>query len=98
MKDLVKNIVYAGVGAAFLTRDKIEELKNDLVDKGNMTREEGRQFVEELIAKSEKARDGLELWINQRVEERVRHLNLATQEDIDDLKRKIEELQVALNK
>ncbi len=98
MKDLVKNIVYAGVGAAFLTRDKIEELKNDLVDKGNMTREEGRQFVDELIAKSEKARDGLELWINQRVEERIRQLNLATREDVDELKRKIEELQVALNK
>ncbi len=98
MKDLVKNIVYAGVGAAFLTRDKIEELKNELVDKGNMTREEGKQFVDELIAKSEKARDGLELWINQRVEERIRQLNLATREDVDELKRKIEELQVALNK
>jgi len=98
MKDLLKNIVYAGVGAAFLTRDKIEELKNELVEKGNLSREEGRQFVDDLVRRSEKAKDNLELWIGQRVEEKIRQLNLATREDVEELKRKVEELQVALNK
>jgi polyhydroxyalkanoate synthesis regulator phasin len=34
MKELLKNVVYAGVGAAFLTRDKIEEVRGELVNKG----------------------------------------------------------------
>ncbi len=98
MKDLLKNVVYTGIGAAFLTRDKIEELKGDLIEKGKLTREEGKQFVDDLMKKSEKAKDELELWINKRVEERIQQLDLATKDDIADLQRKIEELQVAINK
>jgi polyhydroxyalkanoate synthesis regulator phasin len=98
MKDMVKNVLYAGIGAAFLTKDKIEELKNDLVEKGKLSREEGKQFVDDLIKKSERAKDELELWINKRVEEKIDQLDLATKDDIADLRRKIEELQVAINK
>ncbi len=98
MKDLFKNVVYASIGAAFLTKDKIEELKGDLVDKGKLTREEGKQFVDDLIKKSEKAKDELDLWINKRVEDRIKQLDLATKDDVAELQRKIEELQVAINK
>ncbi len=97
MKELMKNVVYAGVGAAFLTKEKIEELNRELVEKGKMTQEEGKKFVEELIKKSENAKDQLELWISQRVEDRIRQLNLATRDELADLKRQVEELQVAIN-
>ena len=33
MKETLKNILYTGIGIAFLTKDKIEELKADLVEK-----------------------------------------------------------------
>jgi polyhydroxyalkanoate synthesis regulator phasin len=98
MKDMVKNVLYAGIGAAFLTKDKIEELKTELVEKGKLSREEGKEFVDDLIKKSQRAKDELELWINKRVEEKIDQLDLATKDDIADLRRKIEELQVAINK
>ncbi len=98
MKDLLKNVVYAGVGAAFLTKDKIEELRGELVNKGKITKDEGKEFVDELIKKSESAKDQLELWLNRQVEDRVKQLDLATSDEVADLRRMIEELQVALNK
>ena len=98
MKEMLKNVVYAGIGAAFLTKEKIEELKSDLIAKGKMSQEEGKQFVDDLLRKSERAKDQLELWINKRVEERVDQFNLATKDEVAELRRKIEELQVALNK
>ena len=97
MKETLKNIFYAGIGAAFLTKDKIEELKGDLIEKGKLSQEEGRQFVDDLMRRSEKAKDQLNLWINKQVEDRVNQLNLATKDEIAELRRKIEELQVALN-
>jgi len=97
MKETLKNILYAGIGAAFLTKDKIEELKGDLIEKGKLSQEEGRQFVDDLMRRSEKAKDQLNLWINKQVEDRVNQLNLATKDEIAELRRKIEELQVALN-
>lgn len=98
MKEMLKNVMYAGIGAAFLTKEKIEELKGDLIEKGRMSQEEGKQFVDELLRKSEKAKDQLDLWINKRVEDRVKQLNLATKDEVAELQRKIEELQVAINR
>jgi polyhydroxyalkanoate synthesis regulator phasin len=98
MKEMLKNVVYAGIGAAFLTKEKIEELKSELVEKGKLSQEEGKQFVDDLLRKSEKAKDQLDLWINRRVEEQVKQLNLVTRDEIVELQRKVEELQVALNK
>ena len=97
MKELLKNMIYTGVGAAFLTRDKIDEIRKELVERGNLTREEGKEFVEDLLKKSNNARDQLEIWLNRQVEERIKGLNLATVDELDELRRKVEELQVALN-
>ena len=98
MKEMLKNVMYAGIGAAFLTKEKIEELRKDLIEKGKLSQDEGKQFVDELIRKSEKAKDQLDLWINKRVEDRVKQLNLATKDEVAELQRKIEELQVAINR
>ncbi len=98
MKELLKNVVYAGVGAAFLTRDKIEEVRGELVNKGKLTKDEGKEFVDDLLKKSESARDQLELWLTGQVEDRVKQLDLATSDEVAELRRQIEELQVAINK
>jgi polyhydroxyalkanoate synthesis regulator phasin len=98
MKETLKNILYTGIGIAFLTKEKDEELKADLIEKGKMSQEEGRQFVDDLLRRSEKARDQLDLWINKRVEERIAQFDLATRDELADLRRKVEELQVALNR
>ena len=98
MIDLLKNVVYAGVGAAFLTRDKIEEVRGELVEKGKMTKDEGKEFVDDLIKRSESAKDQLELWLTRQVEDRVNQLNLATTDEVADLRRQIEELQVVINR
>ena len=98
MKEMLKNVVYAGIGAAFLTKEKIEDLSRDLIEKGKMSQEEGRQFVDDLLRRSEKAKDQLDLWISRRVEERIGQFNLATRDEVAELRRQIEELQVTLNR
>ena len=97
MIDLLKNVVYTGVGAAFLTKEKIEEIRSDLVTKGNLSKDEGKAFVDDLIKRSDSAKDQLELWLTRKVEDRVKQLNLATSDEVADLRRKIEELQVVIS-
>lgn len=98
MKEMLKNVLLVGIGAAFLTKEKIEELQKELIEKGKMTQDEGKQFIDELMKKAEMTKDQLELWVNRRVEDRLKQLNLVTKDEIKELERKIEELQVALNK
>ena len=98
MKELLKNIVYTGIGAAFLTKDKIESLKDDLVAQGRMKEEEGKQFVQELVDKTAAIKDSLDLKISEIIEEKLKKCDLVTRADFDDLKRQVQELQAALNK
>ncbi|WP_457574237.1 phasin family protein [Desulfolithobacter sp.] len=97
MKELLKNMLFMGAGAVFLTKEKLEELKNELVDKGKLTQDEGKELVDEWMKKSETLKDQFELKLNQMVADQIKKMNLATAEDIQELRRKIEELQVAIN-
>lgn len=98
MKELLKNVVYTGIGAAFLTKEKIEELKDDFIKQGKIGQDEGKRFVDEMVQKTDSIKESLDLKINKIVEERIKQLNIATTDDLADLRRQVEELQIALNK
>ncbi len=98
MKELLKSIAYTSIGAAFLTKDKIEELKDDLVEQGKISQDEGKQFVDELVKKTDSIKDSLDLKISKIVEEKIKQLDIVTNDDFADLRRQVEELQIALNK
>ena len=97
MKDVLKNVMYAGIGAAFLTREKLEEVGKELTEKGSLSVEEGKTFVDDLLKKSEVAKANLEQWIGRRVEERVKSCRCSNAAEIAKLRRRIEALEAALN-
>ena len=98
MQELIKSIFYLGAGAAFATKDKIDEIKNDLVEKGKMTQEEGKQFVDDLMKKSENARDNMEKKVREVVTEQMDKMNIATKDDLADLQNQVQELRKMLEK
>jgi polyhydroxyalkanoate synthesis regulator phasin len=98
MRELLKSVVYTGIGAAFLTKEKIEALKDDLVERGKISQDEGKQFVDELVKKTASIMDSLDLKISRIIEEKIKQLDIPTNADFADLRRQVEELQVALNK
>ena len=98
MKELLKNIVYTGIGAAFLTKEKIEELRDELVGQGKISKDEGKEFVDELINKTDSIKNSLDVKISRIIEEQIKQLDIPTNADFEDLRRQVEELQVALNK
>ncbi len=98
MRELLKSIAYTGIGAAFLTKEKIESLKDDLVKQGKIEEDEGKEFVQELIQKTASIKDSLDLKISQIIEREIKNLDIPTNADFADLRRQVEELQIALNK
>lgn len=92
MQEMLKNIAYAGLGLAFLTKEKIEELKDDLLAKGRLSQEEGKQFADDLINRSEKAKEQLGQWIDKKVAERFDRLNVASKDEITALHAAIDDL------
>jgi polyhydroxyalkanoate synthesis regulator phasin len=98
MKDLLKNVMYAGIGAAFLTREKLEEVGKDLAEKGSLSVDEGKAFVDDLLKKSESAKINLEQWIGRKVEERMKSCRCVNADELAELRRRLDELEAALNK
>jgi polyhydroxyalkanoate synthesis regulator phasin len=98
MQELLKNLLYLGAGAAFVTKEKIEELKDDLVGKGKLTQDEGKQFVDDLLNKSDDIKGKFEEKINEVVAAQLDKVNVAKSDDISDLRAQIQELRALIEK
>ncbi len=97
MIDLVKKVLLTGVGVAALTKDKIEEVARDFVEKGKMTEKEGRAFVDDLVTRSEESRAELQKQIESRVQKVLEKMDLAKKTEVDALKIELEKLREELN-
>ena len=96
MQEFVKGVFYLGAGLAFMTKEKIEEVKKDLIDRGKMTQDEGRQFVDDLMKKSEQAKADVEKKVREVVAEQLERMKVATTDDIAELRKQIDELRITL--
>jgi polyhydroxyalkanoate synthesis regulator phasin len=52
LKDLVERLFLLGVGAAALSKDRLQEIVEELVRRGHLSRDEGRDMVDKLVART----------------------------------------------
>lgn len=93
MIELVKKALLTGVGVAALSKEKIEDLAKEIVEKGKMTEQEGQKLVDQLLSSSEDARQDLQKQIEEKIQAVLDKMDLAKKSDLDALKLEIEELQ-----
>jgi polyhydroxyalkanoate synthesis regulator phasin len=48
LRDLAEEALFAAIGAAALTKERADDLVDELAERGKMTREESRAFVDDL--------------------------------------------------
>jgi polyhydroxyalkanoate synthesis regulator phasin len=87
----------AALGAFELTREKVEQLVDELVKKGEVTKEERAEFVRKLTEKTSKFRTELETKIEDGIARAVDRMKVATKSDLDELQKRIDELSQKLS-
>lgn len=92
MKDMIDRAISLGMGLAVASKEQVEKLVDELVKKGEMSRNESSAFVDEMVKKGEEARHNVEALIQERIQQALGERNLATKEDIARLENRIEEL------
>lgn len=108
MIEEIKKLSLAALGAASTTYEKVSDIIDELVVKGRISVEEGRQISEELkrdlMIKAESAKtkanekiDEIKPVTRQELNDIINNLNLATKQDIDNLKSKITQIEEKLN-
>ena len=98
MFDLIKKTMFTGLGLAFLTKEKIAELSKEVIEKGNLSEKEGKEFVDQLSRKAEDARKEVRGQIEKTVRDTLKTLNLATRDDLVRLEKKMKELDKVMKK
>lgn len=94
MIDLVKKGVLLGLGAAELTRERVENTVDELIRRGELAQKERKIAVDELLESARKAQDEFLKRVRGAVERTVTELGLPTKADLA----KIEERLAALEK
>jgi polyhydroxyalkanoate synthesis regulator phasin len=98
MIDLIKKAMFSGVGIIAMTKDKIEEVAQDFVEKGKFSEQEGKKFVEEFLKRSDESKEAIRRQIDERIQFALQKANIAKSSEVDELKTQIKELQDALEK
>ena len=98
--ELLKNFVYAGVGLAALTTDKVKETVEDLVEKGKISDTEGKKIIEEFFKSTESKKDDFEAKMKSLGDNISSKFDFLKKEDdeVATLKNRIEELEAKLKK
>lgn len=81
-----------GIGAYALTREKIEKATDDMIRRGEMSREEGKAYVEDVLKRMETNKREIETKLETFVHDTVHKLSLPTHSDVEALRCEVETL------
>lgn len=93
MEDTFKKILYSGIGFISLTKSKIDEVVDDLIDRGRLSREEGEKIINDFKKESGSSKEAVENELYRWMEKAMVKMDIAHKKDIKDLQSQLEELQ-----
>jgi len=93
MEELIKKVLYTGVGLVASATEKVQQQVNDLVENDKISKDEGKKIVDSFVKSTEEKKTELETRLNEMVEGIINKLDLVRKSDIDDLIKKVERLE-----
>lgn len=93
MEMTLRKLLLAGIGSVATTYEKAESIVDELVKKGEIAVNEGKELNEELKRKADKYRTEDGTLTIQSLKTALSDLNLVTKQDMDDLKKRVEKLE-----
>jgi polyhydroxyalkanoate synthesis regulator phasin len=89
----LRKTLYAGVGMAFMTRDKIEDLARKLAEESKLNEADVKKFIDELLKKSEETKAAFDGAIDKGVTAALERLDLARNRDLKALEARVKALE-----
>lgn len=96
MSSTLEKFLYAGVGFALKGKDKVEEIANRIIEQSKLSQEEGRRFVEEMVAKSEETREEVRKMVEDQVRKTLKDMGIVTKSELEALEARMAALEEKL--
>jgi polyhydroxyalkanoate synthesis regulator phasin len=85
MLELLRKAALAGLGIVTLKEEKVKEIVNELIEQGELSKEEGNLFVKELRERVEKNKADLEKRLSEILKRTLDKMNVPTKEELNRL-------------
>lgn len=92
-KSILRKVGLFGIGLWALTEEKITEYSKELIENGDLNKEEGKKFVKEILEEQKKQKDDMEAKISSKVQETMRKAESVKDDELTTLKQQIQDLQ-----
>ena len=89
MSDMLERVFLLGVGAASLTKEKITDLVDELVKKGQLTKEEGESLLDKTAARAKEESGNIKEMASDTFQDTLRALGIAGRDELEELERRI---------
>lgn len=83
---MLKNLVYAGIGAAVVMKEKVEEEVKKLEDEGKIKTKDAKSFLDSIEKKGKDEQNRVKEELKSTLKEVIDELGLATKEDLQKMK------------
>lgn len=87
--DMLEKMFMLGLGVLSLTKEKIDETVEELVERGKVTRSEGSKLAEQIAARGKQEKEALQGLMREEFKRALDASPLATKADIERLEAEI---------
>ncbi len=92
MLDFFERGFLATVGVLSLSREKVQEMVDQMVSRGELNLDEGKQLVDRMVKRGQEERESMRGLVRQEVQKVVGDLDVASRKDIQALNDKLDAL------
>ncbi|MBQ3656860.1 MAG: hypothetical protein II956_08470 [Bacteroidales bacterium] len=93
INDLLRKILYQGVGMAAGAKERVEKAVKELIGEKKITNEEGKKIVDDFSSNIDTKAKDLESKIRSVINEALLKVRPATKSEVEELKKRIEDLE-----
>jgi len=93
---LARKFMLLGIGALSLTEERLEQIISGMIEKGEISRQEGRDLVQEMLKKIKQEKGNLSEKIKKEFAYLMDKVEVPKQSEINELKQRIAELEAKL--
>lgn len=97
MLELIEKVVMTTIGVAAITQKKAEELVAEMKDRYKLSEEEGKNLVEKIQAMARENREKVREMAENEVQKVVERLGLVSVDELERLKKRVQDLEARLN-
>lgn len=93
MLEMIKKSLLATLGAAVVTKEKVEEATRSWVEEGKISRTEAERLAQDLVESGQHQWQDMQTRIAEMVRKGLDTLDIGSKKEFQDLKARVEELE-----